>query len=68
MSDKLPSINLTAKEIEELFKDKKLEDFFPKSKKSCSCSPHFCNICHDTKKVLVMGGPTQDCPVCGPRY
>ena len=67
MDSKLPKINLTIKEIEELLKDKRLEDLLPKSKK-CSCSSYFCNICHDTKKVMVMGGKDQDCPTCGPRY
>lgn len=67
MKDKLPKINLTSKEIEEIFKDKKLEDFFPKKKKTCNCSPYRCDLCQDTKIVLVYGGPNRECPACGPK-
>lgn len=64
---KKPFLDLTPQEIAELLKDVKLEDLLPK-KDSSPQVYYRCNLCRDTKQVLVCGGPSRPCPVCGPRY
>jgi hypothetical protein len=65
---KIPNLNLTPEELAELLKNIKLEDLLPIESPKPQQKFYNCNLCHDTKKVLVCGGPNRDCPVCGPRY
>ncbi len=70
--DKLPKISEEA--LKKLFEDpeavKKVKEYVDKIvKEKQPPKPYFhCDMCRDTKKVLVCGGPSRDCPCCGPRY
>ena len=64
---KLPKIDLTPKQIEEILKNHPLENFLPRKNKK-SADYFRCEHCRDTKIEQVYGGPNRPCPHCGPKY